>query len=291
MFTFLLKIAAGMPMWMMKGLSDIMFLLIYYVVKYRRTITQSNLKRCFPTYSEKEIRVIEKKFYRHFCDMLLWTLKLALGSPKTLYKHVNYINKEYPDSIAKKGKSIILFASHFGCWENTSLYQPYTVLQCMGAYQPLTNHFFDRLMIKSRTRFGAKVAPLQQIFRLLVKTQQEGRQPLAMFVADQSPAIHWIKEDSWITFFGQPTAAITSIESIAKKIDNSVVVFFKTYSPKRFYYNIEFVEITDNPQEKEHGWITQTCFEHLEEMIREQPQLWLWSYRRWKYNYLYQPKQ
>lgn len=66
--------------------SSFFYVLVYYVIGYRRKVVKTNLQRSFPEKNEKEIALITRRFYLHFCDVIFETIKLLSISKKTFKK-------------------------------------------------------------------------------------------------------------------------------------------------------------------------------------------------------------
>ena len=64
---------------------------------------------------------------------------------------------------------------------------------------------------------------------------------------------------------------------------NSAVVFGKIKRVKRGFYEYKFVPMVDEPKQTKTYEITNLYLRTLEDMIKEEPQYWLWSHRRWKF--------
>ena len=63
---------------------------------------------------------------------------------------------------------------------------------------------------------------------------------------------------------------------------NNVIYYAKMRRPRRGYYEMEYVLITDSPNSIPEGAITQQFFSMLEESIRDHPEFYLWTHNRWK---------
>ena len=65
-----------LPMWVHYRLSDLMFVIIYHIARYRKKVVEKNLRNAFPEKSWLERKRIERKFYRFFCDYMVENVKL-----------------------------------------------------------------------------------------------------------------------------------------------------------------------------------------------------------------------
>jgi len=276
-FIYLLSI---FPFSILYLLSDFVFMLIYYAIGYRRKVVTENLRNSFPEKSEKEIAALRKMFYRYLCDLLLETFKTLSISKASMLKHcsMNENSKKLFQKYADEKKSIILVLGHLGNWEwggNTfSLIckQPLYVL-----YHPLENKYFNKLIIRMRTRFGTKLIAMQNTFRDMVATKNEIN--ATAFIADQTPPP---ENAYWTKFLNQDTPVFQGTEKIARKL-NYPVVFVNVQRIKRGKYEMIAEVLCENPSSTSDGEITEMHTKKLEREIRKNPENWLWSHRRWKH--------
>jgi KDO2-lipid IV(A) lauroyltransferase len=259
--------------------SDGLYALLYYVVGYRKKVVMENLGRSFPEKSEGERRAIAKKFYRNFCDMVVESLKMFTISEEEAHKRTTYVGVEIPDSYFDKGQSIMVATGHYGNWEVAAMtYDAATKHQTLCVYKPLTNKYFDRKMMDSRQKYG-----LRMIHNRKVKESfEEHKNELTAMVLliDQSPSVH--SKPYWMQFLGQETAVLTGTEKYAVEY-NYPVIYLHISQPKRGYYEMSFEKVCDNPRDTKPGEITEMATRILEKDIREVPELWLWSHKRWKH--------
>ena len=85
-------------------------------------------------------------------------------------------------------------------------------------------------------------------------------------------------------FFDKLTPFVTGPEKSAR-LTNAVCLYAKFKKIKRGYYHIKFYEIADGSTRFEEGEITRRMIEHLENNIREEPENYLWTHRRWKHEF------
>ena len=259
-----------------------MYLIIYYVVRYRVNIVRRNIYNSFPEKTEKEKREIEKKFYRHFSDLLIESLKMMSMSNEEMLKRMKYIDYEPLVEHYKEGRSVILYTSHFGNWEwlsSFSLHLPKDK-PVYQVYKKLTSELSDKIAYKTRIRFGAVNVEMNDLLRKIVMLKKENKLGMFGMISDQSPRrtpnLHFVD------FLHQPTSVITGSEHIAKKF-NFPVYFVAVQHVKRGHYICSFELITDKPQETAEFEITEKYMKLLEKEIQNQPEVWLWSHKRWKH--------
>ena len=259
-------------------ISDIIYLIMYKVIGYRKTVVLTNLKNSFPNKSKQELNKIMSDFYRHLCDLIMESLKGFTISEKQLRKRLVIKNPEFSNYFADKGQSIIFVGGHYNNWEICAqAFAMYSNHKCIGIYKPLSNAFINDKINTSRSKYGIHLVSMKQA----KKSFDEDSVPKAIvFGSDQNPANS--KRAYWVNFLNQDTAVLFGVEKYAKEY-NWPVVFVSINKVKRGYYEAEYSLITDKSTEQPHGKITEDFTKRLEQDIINQPQYWLWSHRRWKH--------
>jgi KDO2-lipid IV(A) lauroyltransferase len=267
-----------LPFPVLYGLSNCLYYLFYYLIGYRKKVVMANLRNSFPKLSRDEHRQIAQKFYRHFCDLTLESLKIFSMSEKEIRQRLIYINTELPNRYFDQQRSVIIAGGHYNNWEYLALSMDLALKhQCRGIYKPLTNKFFDARIKETRGRFG-----MQLIGNREVKERFENEAHVCtatIFAIDQAPSMH--SKPHWMTFLNQDTGVLTGSEKYAKEY-NSPVIFGHLRKIRRGYYSFEFEMAVDNPRETQAGEITERITRMLENDILDRPEYWLWSHRRWK---------
>ena len=259
-------------------ISDILYLVIYKVIRYRKETILTNLKNSFPNKSKQELNKITSAFYHHFCDLIMETLKGFTISEKQIRKRVIIKNPEFLNYYADKGQSVILVGGHYNNWEIcVQAFSMYSNHKCITIYKPLSNTFFNSKIYKSRSKFGLELISMQQTKGSFIK---DAKPRVIVFGSDQNPANP--KRAHWVQFLNQDTAVLFGVEKYAKEYDWPVV-FVSISKAKRGHYEVEYSLITDKPTEQPHGKITEDFTKRLEHDIINQPQYWLWSHKRWKH--------
>jgi len=239
-----------------------------------------NLRNSFPEKSNKNIRIIARKFYRHFFDQVIESIALMHMSPKRILKHLTYKNPEIFEDLYKKNKGVILVAAHFGNWEWYISLQMLVSHKTLAIYKQLNNKYFDRMYIKIRSRYGMTPIPMNSILRELINREQKNELTLTYSLGDQRPLFRHIQY--WTRFLNQDTPVYLGTEKIARKM-NLAVVFSKMRKIRRGFYEIEFIPLIENSQETKEHEITDKYLSILEKTINERPELWLWTHKRWKH--------
>lgn len=262
--------------------SDLLYLLIYYLIGYRKKVVFSNLRNSFPEKTEEEINIIAKRFYRFLCDMFFESLYLLRMNEKECKKRYHIKNPELIHQLYAEGKTLAAATGHYGNWEWASAARPSFKYTAFGIYKPLSNKRMDRFFYYLRTKTGGTPIPMKQTLRTIMECKKKGEVSAFYFVADQRPMKSEIKH--WLDFLNQKTPVISGMDKLARKY-NMPVVFINIERVRRGYYEVSYDLIEENPAETKPDEITENYMRHLEKMIYKQPELYLWSHKRWKFSY------
>lgn len=267
------------PFWLVHLCASILAFLLQYVLKYRVAVVRQNLKNAFPSYTNAALKEIEKKFYLNFCDVLLENIKLNSISKSTVRKRMKFVNPAVFSDLAETGKGAMLIGAHYNNWEWMGLsLSTYLHEKMFSVYKPLNNKQSDRLMLNARARFGANIIPMQQFPKVVLKNKNRGA--VHLMIADQSP--HRSKLDFFCTFLNQDTPVYLGAEKLMKAA-NLNLYFVEVHRVKRGFYEMKIVPLTEQST-NEKGQATRMHLSHLEKMIINSPESWLWSHRRWKHS-------
>ena len=260
--------------------SDFLYLVLYYVVSYRRNVVATNLKNSFPEKTDKELKIIEKKFYRHLSDILIETFKSTHMTRANQKKRFTYSSLEIIDKLREEKRDIIAIMGHYNNWEWPTLLPYYLKYKTIIIYKPLQNKYFNRFINNHRSEHGIVLTPTSQVIREIINCRKNDINTVSVFISDQIPSKGDIKY--WTTFLNQDTAVFTGAGKIASKYDMAVV-FFHVQKVKRGYYNLNIEPLFDHTEGLSEEMITEKHVRRLEEIIKEKPEYWIWSHRRWKH--------
>ena len=260
-------------------ISDFLYLLIYRIFAYRVEVCKANLKKALPNKTEEEIKIIEKKFYKHLCDVIVETIKSFTISPKELNKRMKLLNPEVLAAIYRTNRKMIAVTGHYGNWEWAAITLPFqSSYSAQGVYLAIKNPIINRAMIKSRSRFGIDLLEAGKIYQEL--ENRKSSLSITGFIADQSPSKP--EKGIWLHFLNQETVVASGTERYAA-LHEMAVAFGKIRKIKRGYYSLEYELVTENAALEKAGAVTQKHTKILEKIIQEEPQFWLWSHKRWKH--------
>ncbi len=266
---YLFKILSKFSIEKLYVFSDFIYYIVYYFFSYRKEIIEKNLKKVFPNKPQK-IKKIRKDFYRHFINIIFETIKLLDFSEQNLKKRIHIINPEILTSLKKNKKPIIIISGHYANWEWLLAYICFFWKKNIYAiYKPLTNKFFDTLILKIRTKFGAKMLEKKYAGKFILKNSK--KENIYFILADQVPEnLNNVHKSSFLKL---TTSFSTGVERLSLKI-NATVFYADMKKIKKGIYSIELHKISNN--------ITENYIKKLEKTILKAPENWLWSHNRWK---------
>lgn len=276
----ILWVISRLPWKLFYALSTCFYFLVYYLIRYRKKAVKDNLMLVFPDKSKKEILKIQKTFYKHMCDMFMEMIKTMSISKEEMAKRFKIIDPYTIKELESKQKSIMVLMGHYASYEWAIAAQFELGLPVVGIYKKIKNKYFDRLVHRIRKRFDARLISTYNTIRAITKDSSEGKLCAYGFIADQSPKIY--KAHYWTDFMNIKVPAFTGGEVLAKKLNMSVA-YLKVEKVKRGYYQAKFVPITENARECDDFYITKTYLNMLEDQIKQQPEYYLWTHRRWKH--------
>jgi KDO2-lipid IV(A) lauroyltransferase len=289
----ILKLTARLPFPVLWGIADFSYVLLYYVFRYRRNVVMTNLQNSFPEKSQEELTRIAKKFYHHLSDLGLETVKFSRMSEAELEKRIHLDHPEYFEEYYQQGKSIVLLGMHYNNWEWATSFQRVVKAKFLVVYNPVRkNKALERFILDARERFGAQSLQVNLSVRTALQFNREARPSVLVLLADQTPPP---SSQFWTIFLNQETGFFAGPMKIATKT-NQPVLLCHFHKVGRSKYKVFLYKLVPNPQEVDPQEILMAYVRKLEEIIRQEPEYWLWSHRRWKHKRpenieLYQPEQ
>lgn len=269
------------PFWLLYGVSNVIYVVLYYVVGYRKNVVTENLRNSFPEKTEKEINQTQKKYYKYLCDLMFETLKTLTWTEKTVRKRVKMHGVDLMNDLYEQKKNVIVVMGHLGNWEWAGPgFSLNYKQQLYVVYQPLSNKHFDKLFSGSRTKFNTEIIPRKDTLRKMIASRKTIS--ATALIADQAPTP--VNTAVWMDFLNQKTAVFNGPEKIAKMLDYAVV-YMDVQRVKRGYYEVVPSLLFDKPKETDDLEITIAFNRMLEQGIVARPETWLWSHRRWKHKH------
>lgn len=267
--------------------SDFIFLILYYLIRYRRKVVTSNLKLAFPEKSNTEIGKIKRKFYRHFVDIFFEMIKSISISESEIQKRFKIKNIAGFRAIESQNKSIVGMYAHYASYEWSNSINLSSNYQCVGIYKKIQNPYFDALLQKIRARFDSPLIESKKVFRQIAKDKIAGRLRMYGMISDQSPKLQ--NALYWTPFLGIMSPVFMGTEVLARRLDIPVY-YMKITKVKRGFYEGEIIPIATKPKEVPEYYIVNTYTKMLEAQILEEPAYYLWTHKRFKHHVSTRPE-
>ena len=271
---------ASIPFNVLYVFSDFLRLIIYNLLGYRKKIVRSNLRKAFPHKSEDDLKWIEKRFYKHFCDITLEAFKSLSISSEEMKKRMVFKNLDVLTQFEKGNRSVIIMCGHYASWEWMLSIGYHTVSQGYGIYTPIMNKYLNKLIIKIRKKHRGNLISRYSAIQQIKNLHDEGNIAVYGFVSDQSPRPK--PKSYWRPFLGVKVPVFVGAEMVARELDFGVV-YAKINRVKRGYYEASFELISDQPKKTKLNRITDTFTEWLEQDIYSDPTQYLWTHKRFKH--------
>jgi len=276
----ILYLISLLPFFILYAVSDFFYFITYHIIGYRKDVVMKNLLIAFPELTGKERAEIAKQFYKNLVDSFVEMIKFLSLPEKELLKRAEMQFDECL-ALSKKGLNIQFESGHQMNWEyGNHIFSKKLTIPFVGVYMRIKNKTVDRLFYEQRKKYGTILVEANEF---KVKMHHIFKEQYSIgLIADQNPGAP--EHSYWLNFFGKPTPFITGPDKGARRT-NCAVVFVNLVKVKRGYYKYENVVITENASSFGDGELTLLYRDFLETCIRKQPNNYLWSHRRWKWEY------
>jgi Kdo2-lipid IVA lauroyltransferase/acyltransferase len=269
-----------LPFSVLYSISDILCILLRDIFKYRKKVIYENLKFAFPEKSENEIELLMRKFYSYLADIMVETIKLHTISHEELDKRITFKGLERVEEYTNQNRSVIVLGMHHNNWEWTGFAQTKVSHPILLVYNPVRgNKSFENFLLYSRERWGVQTVPINKSARLIIDYHIKGIPAILFLAADQAaPA----GSGFWTTFMYREAPFFRGPEKVAVKT-NQPVFFQHVKKTGRGRYEAHIIELFGNPEKVEEKEIMLTYINTMESIIKQEPEYYLWSHRRWKH--------
>ncbi len=276
------NVLALLPFGILYLISDILYIIVYHIFKYRKRVVRKNLFNSLPEKSKSEILKIEKRFYHHLCDYFVETIKILRISDKEIQKRMVFRNPDLLNHIAHNGNSCLLALGHYGNWEYVPSIGMYLspIIEQGQVYKKLSSPAFESFFLKLRGRFSPKNIEMKSIYRTIITNNRDNKTMTIGFLSDQRAPL----ASSYITtFLNQETRVFTGLERIARQF-GFAIVYLDIKKVKRGYYVGDFSIITYDAKLEKENAVLEKYMKKLEKTIKYDPAYYLWSHNKWKHN-------
>ena len=275
----LLWLISVLPFRLLYVLSDGIYLLIYHVIGYRKRVVRRNLELAFPEKTKQERLTIEKKSYRHLCDMFLEMIKTMSISKEEMDRRFTFTNLEVYLDMEKKGKDIAVMIAHYATYEWVISMNSKITFRGYAIYKQIANKYFDKLVRDIRSKFQAELITTKETKSVIQQNKEKGILGVYGFASDQAPRLS--KAQHWTDFMGIYSPIHTGAETLAKKYDMNLI-FLRVKKVKRGFYEATFEPLAENVQDIPDFDVSVEFMKRVEKQIHEAPEFYLWTHKRWK---------
>ena len=274
----LLWIFSLLPIQILYLISKIIRFIVYDILCYREKVVIDNIQNTFIEKSQTEVIKLKNNFYDYFFELIVEIIKLLSISNNELNKRFTFSNINVIKQALKKNKSVIVVVGHYGNWE-WALRSASNLIdtKIIGVYKRINNTIFEWLLLKIRSNTNVLPVEIKSLPRELVNNNEK---KIYAIVADQSPTLE--QSNVRINFLNRDTLVYTGVEKISKKY-NMPVFYLNIKLTSKGYYESTFDEINNKNINGKKLEITKEFFSKLENQIKSEPRLWLWSHKRWKH--------
>ena len=260
------------------GLARPLYLLLFYVLRFRRKIAENNIINSFPELDSRARTALLKNHYRSLCEVALEVTGSLAMSPSKLEQHVNFTNLAVIRQALENNQTVLLAIAHH-CNPVWAVLAAGQQLQAPvdSIYKPPHLAWLDELTLKSLSRFNITPVPAKTCVIDLIQRAASTR--AIAIVADQAPR----RSDPayWTQFMHQDTPFFLGLEKIAQ-VFRYPVYFMDLKRVSRGHYESTFRLLSEPPYDKHSHEISERFARAVEDQILQSPQDWLWTHRRWK---------
>jgi KDO2-lipid IV(A) lauroyltransferase len=249
--------------------------LAFWLTRRRKHVARRNLELCFPEKGPAEIRTLLRQNLQATARAALEHGLLIWAPAARLKKLVRIEGREHFD--ACHGQPLIMLAPHFIGLDMGGVRLTIDI-EAASMYRRPRNPLVDHYLLLSRTRFNqATLASRNEGIRPLIKIIQSGL-PF-YYLPDQD---YGRRDSIFVPFFGIPAATIPALPRLAKVAKAKVVPAITRQLPGGQGYVLRFYPPWENFPSGDLDADTRRMNEFIEARVREMPEQYLWTHRRFK---------
>ncbi len=258
----------------------------YYMLGKQRRIALANLDSAYGnTKSQAEKARIARVSFQNFAATMLghfWALRLDADTLPQI-ADIDPANLEFFRQIHARGKGIILITLHHGNWELLGLATGWYGVKMTVVSRTMRNSALETVFRRLRAHSGHQIISSHRALITLFRTVKQGG-TVALLIDQQVPTT---LGGIWVDFFGLPSLSTSAVAHLALRSEAAIVGCVAHPLPNgryRIVYGPEIPTERTGNEEADVRAITQRCMSFCEQVVREQPEYWLWSYKRWKHS-------
>ncbi len=242
-----------------------------------RRFAERNIELCFPEMGTQDRIHLVKQHFR-LTGFAMISLSVAWFAPRwRVERFITLRHQHLLDEALASGKKVILFAPHFisldmGGARLSAMRDRKFVSMYRKSRDPLLEYLFQR-----RGRFGGVVVERMASLRLIIRAIREGR--VFYYLPDQDMGE---RASVFVPFFGIPTATVTTLSRIAETSNAVVIPCLTRILPHGRGYEVILHPPLENFPTSDPVADARYMNEQIEQWVREMPDQYMWSYRRFK---------
>jgi KDO2-lipid IV(A) lauroyltransferase len=234
-----------------------------------------NLELAYPQKSERDRAQIVDGVFASIARLLAAFARFPVLNSGNISDWIRYEGLEHYQEAKKRGRGVLFATAHMGNWELSAFAHALLTEPMNIVVRPLDNAPVDALVERYRQLSGNRIISKRDAARGILRALHDNEAVGILIDQNTTPA-----EGVFIDFFGRKACAGTAFAKIAAHSGATVIPGFAVWSDDERRYVLHFyppVPITGDPHED-----TQRIQSVLEQVIRENPDQWLWIHRRWK---------
>jgi KDO2-lipid IV(A) lauroyltransferase len=237
---------------------------------------QRNLEVCFPELSPSGR---DRLVRQHFKSLGASVAEVALGWYAPIERLRPLVRVEGRENLQKahaEGRGVILYAAHFTCLEIGLAILEDLVPSCRGMYRPHGNAMLDAMIRDGRRPAIEKLIPKDNIRSLVRELHNNAT---VVYLPDHTNVG---SSSELLPFFGEPAVTNVATPKLAKLSGATVLAYFFRRLPDDSGYLLKIAPPLPNFPSESPSDDAQRLVGQLEEFIREAPEQYLWTYRKFK---------
>jgi Kdo2-lipid IVA lauroyltransferase/acyltransferase len=271
----IMRLISLLPMPLIWLLGRVLGAVFYLFPSKIRTVARINVGLCLPELGREGQRRLVRRHFRSLGVSMLCYGFAWWSSPARLRRLVKFRDRHFYDNAIASGKAIILMTPHFLSIDVGGI--------CLSSERPMISMYRSSrnklvdAMLKKRGRFGGILFERKSNLRALIRHLREGR-PF-YYLPDQDPGG---AEGVFVPFFGVPAATVTALNRIAKMADAVVIPCYNRILPWGRGFEVRFEQPLAGYPGDDLEKDARRMNEEVERVVRQNPEQYLWGYRRFK---------
>ena len=269
-----MRALAPLPLGVVRALGNALGRLLFVAARPRRRIALTNLRLCFPHWTEAERVALARRNFVYFTQAFLDRSWLWHGDPAVVRQRLRITGAV--DDLTREG-AVVMFAPHFyGMDAGGSAVMQQIDRPACTIYSSQPNAALDEWMQRGRQRFGdATLLSRTEGVKPIVRALREGKMLYLLPDMDLGP-----HESVFVPFYGVPTATVPSLSRFARLGHARVVPVITRLTD--FGYEVKVHPAWPDYPTADATADAALMNRHLQDYIDEMPEQYYWVHKRFK---------